>query len=251
MTFLPSGDGAAVEAELQRTATMFGQQSVQYRAIKFPVEKGKFVWSGTHPTGYGYIRIVSFEGREEIADEFDQALENLKDSPGLIIDVRDNPGGSGASQTRIIGRLITAKTKVEISFRKNGPGHQNFARREYEISPCGDWQYTKPVALLTNEITGSASDLFACRMHGTGCVIAVGTTTHGDLPGHNVCAVLPCGLVVRISNSYVADIDGRIIEVNGNRPQIHAEPTVKDVIDETDSVIDRAVQALSKAKSMY
>jgi len=248
LTFLPPGAEVAMNAELQRNATMDRQRSWQYIAMNFPVDKGKFLWSGTHPTGYGYIRIVSFEGREEIADEFDQALEKLKDAPGLIIDVRDNSGGSGASQSRIIGRLITAKTKVEISFRKNGPGHQNFARREYEISPCGDWQYTKPVALLTNEITGSASDLFTCRMHGTDRVITVGTTTHGDLPGHNVFAVLPCGLVVRISNSYVTDINGRIIEVNGNTPQIHAESTIQDVINGTDSVLDRAVQSLSKSK---
>ena len=73
VTFLPSGGGAAIEAELQRSAAMSWQQSAQFREIKFPVEKGKFVWSGTHPTGYGYIRIVSFEGREEIADEFDRA----------------------------------------------------------------------------------------------------------------------------------------------------------------------------------
>ena len=227
---------------------MSWQQSAQFREIKFPVEKGKFVWSGTHPTGYGYIRIVSFEGREEIADEFDRALEKLKDSPGLIIDVRDNTGGSGASQSRIIGRLITAKTKVEVDFRKNGPGHQDFTSHETYISPCGDWQYTKPVALLTNDITGSATDLFTCRMRGSGRVITVGTTTHGNLPGHNVIAVLPCGLVTRISDAYVADIDG-IIEVNGNVPQIHAEPSVQDVIDGTDSVLDHAVQALSKAKT--
>ena len=112
------------------------------------------------------------------------------------------------------------------------------------MSPGGDWQYTKPVALLTNVITGSAADLFACLMRGTGRVITVGTTTHGNLPGFSVLAVLPCGLVARISDAFVTDLNGRIIEANGNEPQIHAEPTVKDVIDGTDSVLDRAVQAL-------
>jgi hypothetical protein len=111
----------------------------------------------------------------------------------------------------------------------------------------GDDYYTKPVALLTNAVTGSASDLFACMMRGTGRVITVGTTTHGDLPGFSVVAVLPCGLVVRISSAYVADNDGRPIEVDGNVPQVHAELTVKDVMKGTDSVIVRAVQALRAA----
>ena len=218
----------------------------QFRALRFPLEKGKFLWFGTHPSGYGYIRIVTFKGREEIADEFDRALETLKDTPGLIIDIRDNDGGSGVSQSRIIGRLITAQRQVATSFRKNGPGHQDFTRHDIRISPTGDWQYTKPVALLTNAVTGSASDLFACMMRGTGRVITVGTTTHGDLPGFSVVAVLPCGLVVRISSAYVADNDGRPIEVDGNVPQVHAELTVKDVMKGTDSVIVRAVQALAR-----
>ena len=66
VTFLPPGHEEAVEIELQRTATMPSADSLGNTApCKFPVEKGKFVWSGTHPSGYGYIRIVSFKGREE------------------------------------------------------------------------------------------------------------------------------------------------------------------------------------------
>ena len=81
-------------------------------------------------------------------------METLRDTPGLIIDIRDNDGGSGVSQHRIIGRLITAQKKVAASFRKNGPGHQDFTHYDIRVSPTGDWQYTKPVALLTNAVTG-------------------------------------------------------------------------------------------------
>ena len=116
VTFRPPGHEQSVEIDLQRSATMPGRQPWQYRDMPFPVEKGKFLWFGTHPSGYGYIRIVTFNGRDEIADEFDGALEELKDTPGLIIDIRDNVGGSGASQHRIIGRLITAKTRFKPIF---------------------------------------------------------------------------------------------------------------------------------------
>jgi C-terminal processing protease CtpA/Prc len=107
VTFLPPDGEAAVQAELQRPATMPSGRSWQYRAMPFPTEQGKFLWTGRLPSGYGYIRIVSFERRDDIADEFDRALEELKHTPGLIIDVRDNHDGSGASQARIIGRLTT------------------------------------------------------------------------------------------------------------------------------------------------
>ncbi len=243
LAFVPQGKETPVESELER-GSIAGQPS---RHVGFPVRKGRFVWSGIHPSGCGYIRILSFSGRMEIADEFDRVLETLKDTPALIIDIRDNPGGFGTAQPRIVGRFISATTKVATSLRKNGPRHDDFSSRDDVIAPAGDWQYTKPIALLTNAVTGSAADLFACRMIGTSRPITVGTTTHGNLTGIGVYVVLPCDLVVRVSYGYICDIDGRIIEGNGNVPDIRAELTLADVIDGTDSVIDCAIQALQKA----
>jgi len=243
LTFVPRGEKTPVEIELERKS-IAGQPS---RHVGFPVQKGRFIWSGIHPSGCGYIRILSFSGRMEIADEFDHALEALKDTPTLIIDIRDNPGGFGTAQPRIVGRFISATTKVGTTFRKNGPEHGDFFSRDDVIAPAGDWQYTRPIALLTNAVTGSAADLFACRMIGTGRPITVGTTTHGNLTGIGVYVVLPCGLVVRVSYGYICDIDGKIIEGNGNVPKIRAELTLADVIDGTDSVVDRAVQAFQRA----
>jgi len=214
----------------------------------FHVNKGKFIWYGIHPSGCGYIRILSFKGRMEIADEFDRALERLKDTSALIIDVRENPGGFGTAQARIVGRFITHRTKVHISYTKSGPGHKDFKKHEYYFGPAGDWQYTKPIALLMNAITGSACDLFACRMISTGRAVTVGTTTHGNLTGRCVYIVLPCNLVVRVSNGYICDASGRIIEGNGNVPQIHFEPTIDDIVSGTDSVLKRAVQTLRQMR---
>ena len=214
----------------------------------FHVNKGKFIWHGRHPSGYGYIRILSFDGRLEIAEEFDKALERLKNTPGLIIDVIENPGGFGTSQEQMIGRLITSKTKVAIGYRKNGPGHDDFSERTTYFEPTGNWQYTKPIALLINSITGSACDLFVCRMISTGRPITIGTDTHGNLTGAGVYVQLPCDLVIRISNGYVCDATGRIIEGNGNAAQIQIEPTIKDIVNGTDPVIGRAVEELRKGK---
>ena len=86
----------------------------------FPVTRGKFVWSGVHPSGYGYIRILSFNGREEIADEFERALDALKGTPGLVLDIRDNLGGFGTAQPRIVGRFITQRTKTGAQVLKDG-----------------------------------------------------------------------------------------------------------------------------------
>ncbi len=242
LKFLPNGKNPRRTVTLTRV----DYQPKDFLDPKIPLEKRRFVWFGRHSSGYGYIRILSFQGRDEIADEFDSALEQLKDTPGLIIDIRENPGGFGTSQNRIIGRLITAKTKVNIAYEKNGPEHNDFKIRETSFGPAGPWQYTRPVILLINTITGSASDLFACSIISTGRVVTIGTPTHGNLSGQCVYAVLPCGLVVRISNGYICDAKGRIIEVNGNIPDVYSEPTVEDIISGRDSVLERAVQELDR-----
>ncbi len=242
VAFVPRGEKSQIEIELRRSR----QRGQKLLAPGFPVDKGKFVWSGTHPSGCGYIRIVSFHGRQEIADEFDRALEKMEQTPALIVDVRDNPGGYGTSQSRIIGRFITAPTTAGLSFIKNGPGHDDFSRHEARVKPTGAWQYTKPLALLMNSVTGSASDAFVCRMIGTGRPVTVGATTHGNQAGWAAHVVLPCGLVVRVSRGYTCDVKGRIIERNGNVPQIQAELNIDDILNGTDSVIDRAAQELSK-----
>ena len=59
--------------------------------------------------------------------------------------------------------------------------------------------------LMINDVTGSASDLFALELRSATNVVTVGTTTHGNLSGVAVYGVLPCGLVVRISNGYITD----------------------------------------------
>ena len=127
-------------------------------------------------------------------------------------------------------------------------GHEAFSKRDTYFEPTGDWQYTKTVALLINAITGSACDLFACRMISTGRPITIGTTTHGNLTGGGVYVQLPCNLVVRVSNGYVCDVTGRIIEGNGNTAQIQVKPTIKDIVNGTDSVIERAVERLQSQR---
>ncbi len=241
IVFIAPGEKLPKIARLKRSTSLKKEKIIK---PNFPVNKNNYIWDSVHPSGFGYIRILSFLGKEEITDGFDRALERLKNTPGLIIDVRENPGGLGVAQPRIIGRLIASHTKVDIVYRKNGPGHEDFSRKEEYFDPTGDWQYTKPIALLTNAITGSASDLFVCRMAGTGRPITVGSTTHGNSTGTCVFVHLPCNLVVRVSAGYICDIHEQIIEANGNIPQIHVEPTIDDVLNGTDSVMEQAIKEL-------
>jgi carboxyl-terminal processing protease len=204
--------------------------------------KQRFVHFGLHPSGVGYIRIESFNGHEEITQEFDRALETLRGAPALILDIRDNSGGFGHAE--IAGRFVQNRVPVGFSYIKNGPGHTDLTRREDYLAPSGTWQYPRPVALLVNDVTGSASDLFANQLRSAGRVLTLGTTTHGNLSGEAVYAVLPCNLVVRISNGYISDIEDRPIEVNGSVPDIAIDVDIQDYLNGRDPVLERAVEAV-------
>jgi carboxyl-terminal processing protease len=231
------------QGEAQTLTLKRGGRSIPFVAphLSIALTSQQFVDFGRYPSGLGYIRIRSFNGREEIAKEFDRALDALRDTRGLILDVRDNPGGFGHDE--IVGRFLNKTTFVGYSHTKSGPKHNQLEKQKNFIEPRG-WKYQEPVALLVNDGTGSAADLFTRDMHAAPHVTIIGTTTHGNLSGEAVYAVLPCGLVVRISNGYLSDTKDRSIEVNGNVPDITVEPSIDDCLAGRDPVLDRASEFL-------
>jgi carboxyl-terminal processing protease len=241
---LRSPEGQIKDMNLHRDSSpMLGRPQ---RNLPFELTRQRYIDFGRHQSGLGYIWIRTFSGREDLVKEFDTALEQLRDTPGLILDIRDNEGGFG--QMPIVSRLLQKRALVSISYTKSDPKKRGVARNKLYLAPGGPWQYARPVALLVNTVTGSASDLFACWLRSAGRVTTIGTTTHGNLSGTARFIVLPCKLAVRISNGYIADAKNRIIEMNGNEPDIKIEPTITDVLGGKDPVLDKAVEALLPGK---
>jgi carboxyl-terminal processing protease len=225
-----------------------GSRQVRLPARKAAIQltRQRFVHFGVAPPGLGYIQIEPSDDREEITQEFDHALEALRDTPGLVLDIRDNGGGLGYAE--IAGRYLQERTLVGFSYVRNGPRHQDLARREDYLRPRGEWQYTRPVALLVNDLTGGASDWLASELRSAGRVVTLGTTTHGDLSVANDYTVLPCRLVVRVARGYVTDAKDQPIEGNGNIPDITVDPDIQDYLNGRDPVLERAMEVLLPAK---
>jgi carboxyl-terminal processing protease len=198
---------------------------------------------GVHPSGMGYVRIPSFSPRAELDREIDTALDVMRNAPGLIVDIRDNSGGF--SHSWIVGRFLERRTQTIVSFIKNGAGHGALRTQPGFDGPTGPWQYGGRVVLLVNDLTGSASDLFTTELRSSKLVTVVGSTTHGNLSGTAAYAVLPCNLIVRMSNGYIADASGRPVEVNGNVPDVVVELTIEDLLAGRDRVLDSAIALLT------
>ena len=135
----------------------------------------------------GYIHIAAFSSgqtginqKQDWAEDIDVALEALKDTRCMILDVRGNRGGLTGNVTRISGRFCAQDKVYAISRTKNGAGKDEFGPGvDLEIKKNGDWQYTKPIILLTNAQTMSAGEEFTMAMCSQSHVTQVGNHTCG------------------------------------------------------------------------
>lgn len=173
----------------------------------------------------GYIHIKAFsQGQTGIkqnqswADDIDMALDYLKDTRAIVLDVRGNRGGLTGNVSRISGRFCAENKTYAVSRTKNGPGKNDFGRGiELEIKKNGSWQYQKPVVLLTNAQTMSAGEEFVMALKTQGHVIQCGTPTCGVF-SLSLERCLPNGWKYSVSVQKVTDAEGVIHEGIGLIP---------------------------------
>lgn len=117
----------------------------------------------------GYIKLVMFDS--EIADYFRNDLEKMlkKGIKGLIIDLRDNPGGSYEQVVKIADSLLPEGTIVYTEDREG--------KKDVKLSNKA--AYDLPLVILTNGNSASASEILAGAVKDNGRGTLVGTNTFG------------------------------------------------------------------------
>jgi C-terminal processing protease CtpA/Prc len=167
-------------------------------------------------------------------------INYFKDTKGLIIDIRGNGGGDSENGDIMESRLLKTKTLVEYIYYKNGPGHNDFTSpQKLYISPKGNAQYTKPIAVLINRDCFSSASFFASRMSVLPHVSLIGDTTSGGA-GRPKYFDLPNGWVVRYSSNYALRPDGFDFE-NGVPPNLWVELKDSDKVKGKDTIIEYAI----------
>ena len=163
--------------------------------------------------GIGYIRIASFS--EHTADEFKDAYHALeKDGvKGMIIDLRENPGGLVTSCVAI-ANMDVPKGPVVSVVQKDG------TREEYK-SDLSEEKY--PLVVLIDGNSASASEILAGALQDTGAATIVGETSYGK---GSVQVILPLydddALKLTIAKYYTPS--GRSIDGTGIEPDVRVEP---------------------------
>ena len=176
-----------------------------------------------------YIRYSSFDSSVG-ATNLDYALVLLRNANGLIIDIRNNGGGSLTNVTTIAERFATERTLYAHMQHKTGPGHDDFSSPQplylYPTSDRVTWDASvRPVVILTNRHCYSAANNFVQAMlslDGTPTIDSLGVAYPkmikqcGDRTGGGSGlpfeSVLPNGWSIRFSACPMTDAQGRSTE---------------------------------------
>jgi C-terminal processing protease CtpA/Prc len=166
----------------------------------------------------GYIKINDLISTEIIA-QFESALDRVKASRGLILDLRDIPrGGNTDVAEPIMGRLIDHP----MGYQQVVPLHG--LQYVKEVLPRGSWTYRAPIVVLVNHWSASMAEGIAIGLDGMHRATVVGTRMAG-LNGGIFNLELPA---TRIGIAYAGE---RLNHINGTRRESFAPPVLINLLD--------------------
>lgn len=192
----------------------------------------------------GYMYYSSFSNGIS-QNSLDHILAHLAPCNGLIIDIRNNGGGTLTNVDVLVSRFITQRTLAGYICHKTGAGHNDFSEpyAYYYEPPQGHILYNKPIVVLTNRHTYSAANNFVQVMRLLPQVTIIGDRTGGG-SGMPFTYNLPNGWNIRLSSS-------PILDANGNDTEWGIDPDIKIDMDTTaalnghDTILDKAIEVLS------
>ena len=182
----------------------------------------------------GYIAISEFE--EKTCGQYEEAIADLTSQgmKGLIVDLRDNPGGS-LSAVCDMTDVMVPEGLIVYTEDKNG--------EKTEYPSTSEEVFDKPLVVMVNGNSASASEIYAAAIQDHGIGTIVGTQTYGKGVVQSVFD-LKDGTCLKLTVSEYFTPNGRTIHGEGVTPDvvIEYEPDVEN--PEKDNQLDKAVEVL-------
>lgn len=189
----------------------------------------------TIPNDFCYIRLSSFISRNA-ATEFGNILNTNRNKKGFIIDLRSNPGG-----------LLTNAIYISDMFLDGGTIVSTVDRDGYkETQRASAGVYTKkPVVVLINKGSASASEIFSGAMKDNHRAVIIGEQSFGKGLVQEINK-LPYESGINITIQKYLTPNGTDINKKGITPDIVVKLTEDDVKNKNDLQLKKAVEVLSK-----
>lgn len=224
-------DGSRLETTLGRSRLTF-HPSAAHRML---------------PTGFGYLRLTQWT--IGVMPSVFAGLRELRSTPGLVVDLRGNPGGSLHAVNALLEKFFPKRTELGHTRTRTGKsvsmlfGALQIIKLKAEVE--GDAEaYTGPVVILVNDSSGSGSEYFAATMQAVGRAVVVGEPSCGCLLGFLGYASIPGGGELAYSEVGFVMSNGRRIEGEGVIPNHIVPRTLIDLQMSRDRALEQAEATL-------
>jgi carboxyl-terminal processing protease len=203
-----------------------------------PLVRPPTVTAITRPSGVAVLKLNRFSVRNR--GDIERALQSFESSRALVLDLRGNGGGDYSQYVWLVRHFLPESRDVMSQLtRVRGEVRERTVR----LSPV-DQPYLKPVAVLTDRRSGSASELAAVTLLEQRGAIIVGESTCGCVVGVSWEYVLPGGGGVRVSETGFRSAHGRRMEGQPLAPTIYVPPGLPDLRNGRDRALEAAERAL-------
>ena len=193
----------------------------------------------------GYIRVSEFD--TVTYDQYKEALDDLEKQgmTGLVVDLRNNPGGSLSTVCDMLD-LMLPKGLIVYTEDKNG--------KKTKMKSDEEHQFTKPLAVLVNGNSASASEIFAGAVQDYGIGTIVGTTTYGKGVVQSI-RQLSDGSAIKLTVANYYTPKGNNINKTGIKPDIEVSLDTSllnknkdEITHDEDNQLQEAIKAVEKEK---
>lgn len=187
------------------------------------------------PGGYVYLRFDGFDGpdRRWLSDQ----LKAHHEAPGVILDLRQNPGGETFSLGISIGEFFDHGVDCGTFVARGG------SRNEKNSWQLGSAHYAGGVAILIDGVTASAAEIFSAVLQDHGRAALIGRKSAGAVLA-SWFYTLPDGGELQLSREDYFAPKGRRLEGNGLEPDVKVARTLEDLRAGRDPDIDAALRTL-------
>ncbi len=195
--------GTTVHLQVVRDGSPLGTLAITRTDVQPPTVIFKML-----PEKIGYVAILTF-GRET-PDQFGMALTRLEAQGvrGYILDLRNNGGGYVNSALDISARFINNDPLLTVEERGS---------RVYTVQAPQDALPPKPMTILVNRFTASASEITAGALQDDGIGVLVGEKTYGKGVMQSLTQ-LPDGAAIKITTAHYLTPKNRDINLKGIEP---------------------------------
>ncbi|MFW6216328.1 MAG: S41 family peptidase [Desulfohalobiaceae bacterium] len=197
-------------SEVELTILSEGENSPETVTIKRDVIPVHSVKTQMLEKGYLYVRITNFNDRT--TQELEEAVQDVQDLQGLVLDLRNNPGGV-LDQAVSVADMFLEEGKIVYTKGKMEKAQMSFSAKDQELD------LKTPMAVLINSGTASGSEIVAGALQDHKRALLVGEQSFGK---GSVQTVIPLtdGSGIKLTTARYYTPRDRSIQAEGIEPDL-------------------------------